>query len=381
MHGTVWKHAIGATAMYVFLVSAVAAIALFRVNIHQDMAFAGDAADTTPIAREMSVFFGYHLVRWDAGWYEKIAVEGYTELSTAFFPLYPMVLRFVSQFVAIPIAASIIGVIGLAVSIFFMMRLAAIYIAEDRRAHALLYFLFFPTAFFLLAPYSEAVFLPILLAACYAIEKKQWGWAILCGGLLGLARVNGFVFSIIPITLLCTEIRNKKEQIYAVLAALAPFVGTAIYALFLRLQFGNAWQFLEAQSGWRRNLDPNVHSIIDRYLLEWNDLLSAGTWSHPKVFVYATDVFFFLAFAGIAVALWRWKKKAYAAFTVLLLLVPFFTGTLSSMPRLVLPAAPFAALMFADQIASPTIRLWLAGLSILGWGTMLMLFVNGYWIA
>ncbi|MGB9826264.1 MAG: mannosyltransferase family protein, partial [Desulfofundulus sp.] len=51
---------------------------------------------------------GRGLNRWDAGWYLKIAREGYNQKSAAFFPLYPLLIHLFSRLGMNPVAAGIL---------------------------------------------------------------------------------------------------------------------------------------------------------------------------------------------------------------------------------------------------------------------------------
>src|ERR687893_1285766 len=107
-------------------------------------------------------FLGYW-ANWDGAWYAEIATGGYGErapASTAFFPLYPVLLKLGTVVgggtalwgVGVSLASTLFA-------LFFVYRMAEqLYDARAARA-ATLCLAFFPTAFFLNAVYTEALFL------------------------------------------------------------------------------------------------------------------------------------------------------------------------------------------------------------------------------
>src|SRR5439155_3130999 len=99
--------------------------------------------------------------RFDALWYLKIAAHGYAnhDGSAAFFPLYPLVIRWVSWALGgHPLAAAL-----LVSNAAFLAALVMLYALTARETsvevarRATVYLAAFPTAFFFLAPYSESL--------------------------------------------------------------------------------------------------------------------------------------------------------------------------------------------------------------------------------
>jgi hypothetical protein len=136
--------------------------------------------------------------RWDTGWYLKIAALGYSadDGSIIFPPLYPLLVRAVQ-----PAAGGNYLLAGLLVS--NVSALAAFWLfhktarqelqSDSRAVAAVLCLAAFPTAFYLLAAYSEALFLTLALAAWLFARRQRWGWAGVCGGLAALARLQGWL--------------------------------------------------------------------------------------------------------------------------------------------------------------------------------------------
>jgi hypothetical protein len=71
----------------------------------------------------------------------------------------------------------------------------------------LLYLLFFPTGFFLLAAYTEPLFLLFALAAILSMERQHPLWGGVFGALAALTRLTG-VALVVPLAFLYLEQRN-----------------------------------------------------------------------------------------------------------------------------------------------------------------------------
>ncbi|KAJ8924640.1 hypothetical protein NQ315_000791 [Exocentrus adspersus] len=113
----------------------------------------------------------YHFLggflRWDAQYFMHIAIYGYTyENTLAFFPLYPLTVRFFA-FVLYPILPSlsfnstvlltsiVLNIILFVFSAKLLYKLSAIIFEEDVAYKSTLLFIFNPASVFFSAPYSE----------------------------------------------------------------------------------------------------------------------------------------------------------------------------------------------------------------------------------
>ena len=95
-----------------------------------------------------------------------------------------------------------------------------------------LYLSVFPTAFFLFAPFTEAIFLALALGAVYAIRTDRPGFALVPALLVGLTRPQGVLVSI-PLGWEALRIiragrfepGTRRNTVLAGATALAPIVG------------------------------------------------------------------------------------------------------------------------------------------------------------
>ncbi len=238
------------------------------------------------------------LARFDAGWFRSIAKEGYSwdpdtgVGNVMLFPLTPMLWR-LPAFAGVPLFWA-----GLLIAHACFAGAAALLFAHarrewgdsDRGAHdAVVTLLAFPWAFYLLAPYSESLFLLLALGAFAAARHQRWLLVALLGILAGLTRLFGL--ALVP-ALLWMAWRNRrqpagpgggdlpvpgKRPLAAVLAAVAPAAGIAAFFTWLAIRFDDPLLFLHAQksgwgrdpgwSGFRRSLTLIVENLRERGLL------------------------------------------------------------------------------------------------------------------
>ena len=118
--------------------------------------------------------------RWDACWYAKIATFGYEpgERSVAFFPLFPAAERIVGAITGLPFAAAgiiVAGFVGL-------LRLVGNSHGLRIGRRSALMLSVFPAAFFLFAPFTEALFLAAAVWSLVFARDRRWLLAAACAG-------------------------------------------------------------------------------------------------------------------------------------------------------------------------------------------------------
>lgn len=140
--------------------------------------------------------------RFDAHWYIRIALSGYTPQPTAFFPLYPALIHaatwIVGQQNALP-AAMVIANLG-TLGAFIAIALLAAGEAQVPSAGwgAVRVFAAYPLAFFLTAAYTEGIFVAFVAATLLSARRGAWRWAAVFAFLAGLTRPTGLAL-ILPL--------------------------------------------------------------------------------------------------------------------------------------------------------------------------------------
>src|SRR5262249_2219512 len=120
----------------------------------------------------------YHTwTNWDAAIYGTIASGGYSDpLQAAFFPLFPMLERVLAYLLGVSTrAAGLLLANAACLGAFGLLRvLAERELGRSAARRALLSLVAFPTSFFLIAAYTEALLLLFSVSAFLALRRHHW---------------------------------------------------------------------------------------------------------------------------------------------------------------------------------------------------------------
>jgi mannosyltransferase PIG-V len=188
--------------------------------------------------------------RWDAAWFERIAVEGYGsgEFTAASFPAYPLATSAVSLLglgtLWAALLVSNLAFLGALIVLYALTELE--YSTRVARRTVLLVALF-PTSFFFLAPLSESLFLLLTVLAFWFVRRGRSEAGGLSGGLAAATRSVGIV--LLP-ALLLEAWASRKGFLTALLVALGPM----LYGIYWLTQ-GDMLRPITAQAHWERSLE------------------------------------------------------------------------------------------------------------------------------
>jgi len=273
----------------------------------------------------------------DAWWYRWIAVDGYSmhpfderPANWAFFPLFPLVVRFARITGNFAFDAAIVSNLALLAALI-LLRDVAIRTGLDADAadRAVFYLAFFPTSYFLSLPMSESLFLLLSLASFNAAQRQRWWLAGIAGALATATRAAGIL--LLPALL----VREKPRPAMFWLAAIPAALGA--YMTFLYFVTGNAFAFADVQVGWGRHpgwfFQPLLDYVRHPFAMgeRWN-LLAFN---------------FIVAILLIATALVLFKGREWSMATYVLgsALMPLSSGSLQSLGRYAVVVFPLFLLL------------------------------------
>src|SRR4051794_8892235 len=336
------------TRLLVLLV-AVAAVAIFGVHAGDEASFDrprlthpfGGLADTrlSPPAR------------WDTAWYLDIAHSGYAGPNSAFFPLYPLLVRgfaVVSAPGALLVSAYAVSLAALVGALYLMHRLVTLELrSADVARDAVLMLALFPGALWLGAPYSESLFLLLSVGAFYAARTDRWAWAGGCTALASATRSAGIVL-LVPLALLWWGSAERRWRDLAWIA-LAP-LGLIVYSVYLAASIGDGFAYLHLQEVWFRSFAGPLGAVPDGAVAAWDGLRQILSGQRAHVYFteaggdpmaaawHNVELFAFLLLGLVAVVgVVRRLPRAYGAYVVAALALPlsFPVGPqpLMSLPR------------------------------------------------
>ncbi|HSD29628.1 MAG TPA: mannosyltransferase family protein, partial [Vicinamibacteria bacterium] len=198
---------------------------------------------------------------WDAGWYFHIARRGYFHdavgpSSTAFFPLYPTLMRTLAW----PFGGSdrALWLAGIAISyaclfggLLLLHRLTEKLLGDREAARRTVFFVaVFPFSYFFTQVYTESLFLLLTVGAVTAATASRWGWAGALGGLAAVTRPNGILVAV-PLGILALAGRPNRRTLAGRAAALVLVpVALALYSAFVYRLTGDPLGWLHGQAAW-----------------------------------------------------------------------------------------------------------------------------------
>lgn len=205
--------------------------------------------------------------RWDALWYQEIASEGYQagNNTAAFFPLFPLLSRIAS----LPFLGNVVlgqlavTTIACVVAFVLLYRLTRIDLGRRAAIVAVLLVALSPVGFFLLAPYTEALYLATTLAAFwFARERRPW-LAGLAGAAAALTRLQGGLL-LIPLGYLAwRDLRAGTLSPRSAPAWVMPAVGLFVALAYPRIVLGESGSPIDLQRAWGARLAPPWETIGD----------------------------------------------------------------------------------------------------------------------
>jgi len=314
---------------------------------------------------------------WDAPHFFEIARYGYgppaDPARIVLFPLFPALIA-IGSIVADPLVAGMaiafVSSLIAAVGLYRLVRL------DDDRPTARLAVLamsIFPTAFSLVAPYSEAVFLAPAIWAFVFARTGRWPAAGFCALLAGLARIHGaFLLPALVVEYWLARRRISVDAAWLLLGAGGPLVYLGINVL----TFGDPFYFVGIQT-----TVFNV-STTTPWAGLWNAWVGATAVAPTEFWatVYLAPMVAFIVFglATIWTVVGKGGRPSYAVYCALAF-ISFASLTWPiSVPRYVMGAFPIFIAM-AHLARRPWAGPPVIAASTLLFSICLTLYVTGHW--
>ena len=324
--------------------------------------------------------------RWDALWYQHIAQSGYQpgSGSLAFFPLYPLLSRALSlvTFGNVVIAELVLSGSAFAVALWLLWHLtehemgslvthqgeAGQSVTQGAAAPLLSVLLvaFFPTAFFFLGPFTEGLFLLLVLASLSCSRTGRHWQAGLFGFLAGLTRAQG-IFLMLPLAYEHLRQRGSLSWLLrrggqgpspALLASAMPALGLAVFGLYQMTVLHGHAGLLGTEAPWGYQFVTPWQAIGAS--LRYIDTVTNTNGAYVEVLNLA-GLIVFTAVAAVAV---RKLPFAYSLYTLqsvgILLFREMWMSPLMSVSRLILVIFPCFWIIAAWLAPRPRVAaLWL----------------------
>jgi hypothetical protein len=287
--------------------------------------------------------------RWDSGWYIGVATDGYrwaparsaVQQNIAFFPAYPMLMRYGSLFFGREVmwTGVLISWVSFFAAAIYVYRFARERFGADESGAAIALLACYPFALFFSTAYTESLFLLTLVGACYHLERNElWqagGWGLVAG----LSRPNGCLLAV-PLALIAIRplwpfnwrqlrIRDWFAVADRIAVAALPGIGMLAYSTFIFFLTGNPFQWAAQNAAWGR-----VYRGLDMLFAEQAQSISDGLYNYAAT--RTVDAMHIAAILLVLVSVWPVFRRIgfpYAVMLVINIVPPLLMGGLISMGR------------------------------------------------
>lgn len=318
--------------------------------------------------------------RWDFIHFEDIALLGYLPEPgaartaaplTAFLPAFPALLAAGHVFgLSATTTGLLVSAIAGAVATVFIARLG-----EERRPGAgtavAAVFVFSPTAIFLFAPYTEALFLAFAIPSWfYATKGRWWAAAFLAAG-AGLTRISGVFLVVALFVLWCVRYFGDRGRTVrgaiTVLWLAVPTIAVVGWMAVLYMMTGHPLEYLRAQEYWGRSFTDPISAIITAW---------TAYPPTPSLWMRGAEIAAFLIGAVTTVVLVLRRRYGEATWVGLNVAVLGTSTYLYSVPRSALLWWP----LWIAIGATLATRRWLLFVYLLASGTVMVIWCVTYFI-
>ena len=312
--------------------------------------------------------------RWDAPHFFEVAQRGYVDPARiVLFPLLPALIRIGSVVTTPLVAGMLISFAATLAAAAGLHRLIRLDHGRPIARWGVLAMSIFPTAFTLVAPYSEGPFLAFTVWSFVAAREQRWAAAGVLGLLAGATRIQGaFILPALIVEYWLSRRRVGRDASWLLLAAGGPLLYLALNAV----SFGDPLFFLDVQRDvFKVSTVPPWTALGNA----WNGVLAfqpSRVWA--TVYLAPFVAICVLAATTVWTLVGRRSRPSYAVYTGLTL-VSFLTLSWPiSVPRYLMGV--FTIFIAAGILARrPGLGAPLFVGSVLLFGLCTALFVTGHW--
>jgi Gpi18-like mannosyltransferase len=344
---------------------------------------------------------------FDGEHYLAIAQQGYSPLRYFFFPVYPLIIRYLAldsgDLFDILLSGLFVSNISFFIGLVGLWKLMRLDFKRSIVVKTILLLIIFPTSFYFGSIYTESTFLALTVWTFYFVRKGNFIVSGVLGSLLTATRIVGLAF--IPalfVELLHQKkwnIRNLRLSEYFYLILIPS--GLFLYMLYLNKVTGDPLDFFHniAIYGEQRStgliLLPQVfYRYIFKIIPNLNYSYFPVVFTTLLEFVVALGCLLLVCLNVLNLYLKHAGKRipdqlksfaireSYVVYFLIAFTIPTLSGSFSSIPRYVLILFPIFITIakFLTSVGRKYEVLYFL-ISLLGLFVACSLFVRGYWVA
>ena len=187
---------------------------------------------------------------FDNEWYIDIANNGYKDISVVFFPMIPLIIRY-------------LGKLGLVIINILCTYFTGLIIYKLSNIKGSILWFFSPIAIFTMVLYTESIFVFLTILTLYLYKNKKY---LLSGITLGLSvfcrNMGSMLFFSIFIIMFYDFIKKKVSFKNILIMYIPATIISLIYPVYLQVVFNNWHLFVDAQYTYWNRISSNIFSII-----------------------------------------------------------------------------------------------------------------------
>ena len=283
-------------------------------------------------------------MRWDSGWYQAIASQGYVygaggRNNLAFPPVYPMLMRAGGTLLGgrqedFYFTGLLISWLSFAGAMAMLFKLARLDLDRTASLRAVMYAAAFPFAYFFGMVYSESLFLLALVTAAYGFRTRRWVAGALAGAVMTATRITG-VMAVPGLAWIAWRAAGPETstRVRALAAAGACVAGIGLYSIYNYMLSGTPLAWYDAITYWGYYPGGNPFASLFGLL--------GALLTRPYAFLVTNrlapyDTLNALAALGalaLVPVIWRRFNAGYALIVIAGLLLPLSSGQFEGLGR------------------------------------------------
>jgi hypothetical protein len=289
--------------------------------------------------------------RYDSGWYYQIARHGYRFVAggpsvgvgkagkVAFFPLYPLLMRYAARLFGpaesdIYLGGIFVAWIAFALAMVALFYLARLDLPDDRAERAVWLAAFFPFAFFFGLVYTESLFLLLTVLSFYGFRTRRWWLGGAAGALATATRVNG-ILMLPALAWIAWRAAppTGRDRVRAAAGLLCVPAGVGAYSLFVYRLSGHPFEWAASISRWGYHPGGAPWTaplqLVTRLLTHPYAYLAGDRMAPYDTLYGVTGILFLLAVPVV----WRRFGAGYGLFMLANLWLPLSSGVFEGVGR------------------------------------------------